>query len=163
MYSSKSALDRAFDALLGREIRNLNMHLPKERKSLSELLKLNDPSVAAVDGTSILMKTSELQELAKIVPREFQDRLKLPLVVLRRMDLGNSIYTVSGDRVEEFTVQTILGMTDGDYYQIFAYRQRDPAYLYRPHLSELIRRFHSLVVIGFGLPRELADYGTIRD
>jgi uncharacterized protein (UPF0216 family) len=120
-----------------------------------------DPTIETVDGSSILLKSSELMELAQIVPKEYQDRVKLPFIVLRRMELGKSVYTVSGERVEEFTVKKILGMTDYNYREM--YRDKEQLFLYRPHVTELLGRFHSLVVIGFGIPKELADYGLSRD
>ena len=155
MFNSKTPLDRAFDALLGRELQKLNAHLPKQRHNLTELLKLNDPTIEAVDGSSILLKSSELHELAKIVPEQYRDRVKLPFMIIRRMDLGKSVYVVSGDRVEDFTIQKMLGNTDDDYHDLYKHRER--TFLYRPHLTELLRRFHSLVVIGFGLPKEFGE------
>ena len=156
MFDSRSHFDRAFDALMGRELQKLNSHLPKQRRALSELLEASDPTVEAVDGSSILLKSSELNELAKVVPAEYRDRVKLPFVVVRRMDLGKSVYTVSGDMIEDFTLQKILGNTQDDFHQL--YKHRDPTFLYRPQLTELLQRFHSLVVIAFGLPKELSDY-----
>ena len=161
MFYSRSPLDRAMDAVLGHELRKLNTHLPKQRRSLSELLKLKDPTVEASDGSSIALTTTDLEELAKIVPVEYRDRLRLPIIILRRMDLGNSIYTVSSEGVEEFTVKKILGLTKDEYYQM--YRNREPTFLYRPQVTELLRRFHSLFVIGFGVPKELSDYVPSRD
>ena len=156
MFNSKSTLERTFDALLSRKLRKLNTHLPKQRRSLKELLAEENPTIPAVDGSTILLKKSEIEELAKIVPSEHHGNLKLPFIVLRRMELGRSVYTVSGDRVEEFTVKKILGRTNADYHSM--YSDHDPLFLYRPDVSELIRRFHSLVVIGFGIPKELSDY-----
>ena len=161
MFSSKSTLDRAFDALIGREIRKLNTHLPKQRKSLSELLKTPDPTIESVDGASILLKTAELEELSRIVPEHYHSDLKLPFIVVRRMDLRKSVYAVSGERLEEFTVKKILGITNLDYREM--YRDRDQLYLYRPHVQDLLNRFHSLVVIGFGIPKELGYYGLSRN
>jgi uncharacterized protein (UPF0216 family) len=158
---SSSTPDRTFDTLLTREIRKLNGHLPKQRRTLSELLRSHDPTVDTVDGSSILLRTSELEELAKIVPEPYQARLKLPIIVLRRMEVGKSIYTIAGERIEEFTVKKILGITDLDYHQM--YFDLEPSFLYRPQVGELLRRFHSLVVIGSGIPRELADYAPNRD
>ena len=161
MFNSKSTLERTFDALLARELRNLNAYLPKQRRPLSQLLKITDPTVEAVDGSSILLKSSELEALAKVVPTELHDRLKLPIIILRRMELGRSIYTVSGEKIEEFTVQKILGKAEEGYYK----KQSDsePVFLYRPEVSELLRMFHSLFVIAFGIPRELSDYAPKRD
>jgi uncharacterized protein (UPF0216 family) len=150
-------LDRALNAVLGHELRKLNTHLPKQRRGLTELLKLKDPTVEATDGSAIALNRSDLEELARIVPAEYQDRLKLPIIIMRRMDLGRSIYTVSGERVEEFTVKKILGLTNDEYYQM--YRNQEPAYLYRPQVTELLRKFHTIFVIAFGIPKELADYG----
>lgn len=161
MFDSRTSFNRVFDALMGRELKSLNAHLPKQRRALSELLKVSDPTVEAVDGSLILLKSSELNELAEIVPAEYRDRVKLPFIVVRRMDLGRSVYTVSGDMIEDFTVQKILGNTGDDFHQL--YKHRDPTFLYRPQLTELLQRFHSLVVIGFGIPKELGDYRSSLD
>ena len=161
MFNSKGTLERTFDALLGREIRKLNTHLPKQRRTLKELLRDEDPTLPTVDGSTIVLRKEETQELAQIVPPEYHDSLKLPIIILRRMELGRSLYTVSGDKVEEFTVKKILGKTTDDYHTM--YLDDKPLYLYRPDVSELLRRFHSLVVIGFGIPKELSDYTPNRD
>jgi uncharacterized protein (UPF0216 family) len=161
VYNSKGTLERTFDAILAREIRNLNTHLPKQRRTLTDLLKTKDPTIEAMDGSSILLKTSELDALAKEVPTEYHDRLKLPILILRRMELGRSVYTVSGDRIEEFTVQKLLGRVQEDYHQMHS--NHEQVFLYRPEVGELLRMYHSLFVIGFGIPRQLTDYGPKRD
>jgi uncharacterized protein (UPF0216 family) len=161
LFNSKDTLERTFDVLLGREIRNLNAHLPKQRRPLSELLKITDPAIEAVDGSSILLKTSDLEALAKLIPSEYHDRLKLPIIILRRIELGKSIYTLSGEKIEEYSVQKLLGKAQGDYYKM--QNDREPVFLYRPEVSELLRMFHSLFVIAFGIPRELSDYAPKRD
>jgi uncharacterized protein (UPF0216 family) len=94
LFNAKTPLERAMDAVLGHELRKLNTHLPKLRRSLSDLLLLKDPTMEATDGSSIVLKTTDLEELARLVPVEYQDRVKLPIILLRRMDLGKSIYTV---------------------------------------------------------------------
>lgn len=156
MFNSKSTLEKTFDALLSRELRKLNTHLPKQRRTLKELLAEEYPTIPTADGSSIVLNKSEIEELSKIVPLAYYGNLKLPFIVLRRMELGKSAYTISGDRVEEFTVKKILGSTTADYHAM--YSDQDPLFLYRPDVSELIRRFHSLVVIGFDVPKELSDY-----
>ena len=161
VFRTRDPLDRALDAVLTHEIRRLNSHLPKRRRTMSDLMKSTDPTIEAVDGTSILLRTIEIKELSTIVPAEYQDRLKLPMIILRRMDLGKSTYTVSGELLEEFTVKKILGATDADFHQM--YTGQEPFFLYRPQVVELLRRYHSLFVIGFGLPRELSDYAPRRD
>jgi len=159
-FNSKSTLERTFDSLLGRELRKLNTHLPKQRRTLKELLSEAVPAVPAVDGSTIVLRKNEIEELARIVPREYHDSLRLPIIVLRRMELGKSVYTVSGDKVEEFTVKKILGKSAAEYHKM--YLDDEPLFIYRPDVSELLRRFHSLVVIGFGIPKELSDYAPNR-
>jgi uncharacterized protein (UPF0216 family) len=116
LFKSNDPLERAIGAVLTREIQKLNTHLPKRREPMTELLKRADPTVEAVDGSSILLRTAELQQLARIVPFEYQDRVRLPMIVLRR-----------------------------------------------PQVVELIQKYHSLFVIGFGVPKELSDYAPNRD
>jgi hypothetical protein len=153
-------LERTFDALLGRELRKLNTHLPKQRRSLKDLLTEIDPTLPAMDGSTIVLKKEEIEELARIVPPEYYEAVRLPIIVLRRMELGKSVYTVSGARVEEVTVKKMLGKTHADFHTM--YSEHEPLFLYRPDVSELVRRFHSLVVIGFGIPKELSDYAPNR-
>src|SRR5208282_371582 len=161
MINSKTPFDRTFDALMGRELQRINAHLPKQRRALSELLKLSNPTVEAVDGSTILLKSSELNALAEIVPAEYRDRVKLPFIIVRCMDLGRSVYTISGDLIEDFTVQKILGNTTDDFHEL--YEHKELTFLYRPQLTELLNQFHSLIVIGFGIPTELKNYGPSRD
>ena len=161
VFRTKDPMERALDAVLTHEIRKLNTHLPKHRRPMSDLMKSTDPTIEAVDGTSILLRTAEMEELSRIIPMEYQDRLKLPIVILRRMELGKSTYTISGEPIEEFTVKKILGATNADFHQM--YMDRESFFLYRPQVVELLRKYHSLFVIGFGLPRELSDYAPSRD
>jgi uncharacterized protein (UPF0216 family) len=154
-------IDRAFDALISYEIRTWNNHLPRKKRLLSELIQLKDPTVEAVDGSLILLKTSDLQELAKIIPLEYRDRVWLPLVVLRRMDLGRSVFTVVGGEFEELMVQRILGRTTHGFHEVCKHKEQ--AFLYRPEVTELVVKFPSLVVIGFGMSRDLMGYAPRRD
>ena len=161
MYDSRTAVERAFDALIGREIRRLNNHLPKQRRVLRDLLaQNNDSTIEAVDGTELLLRRAELEALARVVPMEYHEKLRIPFIILRRMEMGRSIYTVVGDPIEAFTIQKILGLTNSSFHEM--YKQTDPLYLYRPEVSELVRKFHSLIVIGFGIPQELSDYARKR-
>jgi uncharacterized protein (UPF0216 family) len=161
VFGPKDPMERTLDTILTHEIRKLNTHLPKHRRTMSDLMKSTDPAIEAVDGTSILLRTVELEELARIVPREYHDRLRVPIVILRRTDLGKSTYTVSSEPIEEFVVKKILGATNVDFHQM--YMDRESFFLYRPQVVELLRKYHSLFAIGFGLPGELSDYAPSRD
>ena len=157
MYDSRTAVERAFDALIGREIRRLNNHLPKQRRVLRDLLaQNNDSTIETVDGTELLLRRAELEALAKVVPMEYHEKLRIPFIILRRMEMGKSVYTMAGDELEAFTIQKILGRTNDSFHEM--YKHTNQLFLYRPEVAELVRKFHSLIVIGFAISQELSDY-----
>jgi len=135
------------------EMRRLNMHLPKNRQTVKEFLGEENPSAPCVDGSRIVMRRDELESLARSLPEGLLDRVKLPLVVLRRMDLGPGAFTLLGDPVEDFALSLLAGTVQSGLEE-FRRNQKSPTVFYKPQISELLRRFHSLIVIGFGLPAD---------
>jgi len=142
--------DGFFDVMLQNELRKLNTHLPKNRKTIRELLAEEQPSVSTVGGEKANMKKSELEALSAGLPDELRDKVRLPLVLLRRRELGPGAFTLLGDPNEEYAVSNILGEYNGTLAEFQRSRQ-SPTVFYKPQVSELTRRFHSLVVVGFGL------------
>jgi len=141
--------DRFTDVVLRDELRRLNSHLPKIRRNLQELLADNSPSVSSVSGDTIRMKPEELKELAASLPDTAPNRVRLPLVLLGRRDLGSGAFTVLGDPYEEYALLLLAGSFDGTFEE-FKERTHRTATIYKPQISRLLRRFHSLIVIGFG-------------
>ncbi|WP_455368208.1 DUF61 family protein [[Eubacterium] cellulosolvens] len=150
----ESQIEKLFGTMIEQEVRKLNDHLPKTRKTLKTLLKEETPSVETKDGRSIIMKKEELEKLSEIVPYQLLDKIKLPIIVQRRFDLGKSIYTVMGNKLEEFTLKKALEIADHDFSE---YEEEAPFHIFKPYLSELIRMFHTLIVIGFGKPEALSE------
>jgi uncharacterized protein (UPF0216 family) len=150
-----SESDRFTSALLRDDLRRLNSHLPKERRTLAELLKEVAPSVGSVSGHQIKMRKSELEELAHSLPATAQERIRLPLILLRASDLGPGAYTVLGDPYEEYAITILSKQSELDFEGFKRGRTR-PSVFYKPEVSQLLRKFHSLVTIGFGttLPNE---------
>ncbi len=146
-----SESDRFLNAMLRDELRRLNTHLPKNRKSLTDLLEEAYPTVASVGGQEIRLRKNELKDIAASLPDEVKERIRLPLVLFRRKELGLGAYTVLGDRYEEYSVALLTGSFGGTF-QEFREHGPDTAVFYKPQISELVRRFHSLVAIGFGAP-----------
>ncbi len=145
--------DRFADTMLRDEMRRLNAHLPRKRLTISELLGLETALVPSVDGGKIVMKTEELLALSKSVPEDLLARVKLPIVFLRRTDLGRGAFVLLGDRVEEYALFRIVSGSD---IALEEFREQPaPLIFYKPQVSELLRRFHSLVVIGFGVSEDL--------
>ena len=145
--------DRFADTLLRNEMRRLNAHLPRKRLTISELSTLETLWVPSVDGGKIVMKRTELESMAKSLPEELLAKVKLPLVLLRRTDLGIGAFTLLGDRDEEYALFRIVS---GSNITLEEFRgQAAPTVFYKPQVSELMRQFHSLIVIGFGVSEDL--------
>jgi len=142
--------DGFFDVMLQNELRKLNTHLPKNRKTIRELLAEEQPSVSTVGGEKANMKKSEVEALSAGLPDELRDKVRLPLVLLRRRELGPGAFTLLGDPNEEYAVSNILGEYNGTLAE-FQQSRRSATVFYKPQVSELTRRFHSLIVVGFGL------------
>lgn len=140
--------DRLTDSVLRQELRHLNSHLPKERRTLNDLLKEPQPTVTSVSGHSIRMKKEELSEMSHMLPEEISRRVRLPIVLLRRRDLGTGAFTVLGDRYEEYAALLLAGSVKRGFDDFK--REASSVTIYKPQVSELLRKFHSLIVIGFG-------------
>jgi uncharacterized protein (UPF0216 family) len=150
---SDSQIGKIFESMMEEEVRRLNYHLPKSRKPLKILLEEETPSVETQDGRTILMKKEEIVKLSDIVPPYLQDKIQLPIIIQRRFDLGKSIYTVMGTKLEEFILKKALELTDHNFSE---YEEEDTFHIFKPYLSELVRMFHTLIVIGFGKPEPLS-------
>jgi uncharacterized protein (UPF0216 family) len=142
--------DSFFDAMLQNELRKVNTHLPKNRKTVRALLTEKEPSVLTVGGDKAIMKMSEIEALNAELPDELRDRVKLPIVMLRGRELGPGAFTLLGDEYEEYAFSKVLGNYAGSLTE-FQKARDSPTVFYKPQVSELTRRFHSLIVIGFGL------------
>ncbi|HEV2118866.1 MAG TPA: DUF61 family protein [Candidatus Bathyarchaeia archaeon] len=136
--------------MLQNELRRLNTHLPKNRKTIRELMTEDQPTVPTVGGEKLALKKSEVEDLRAELPDELLDRVKLPIVLLRRRDLGAGAFTLLGDTYEEYALSKLLGENKGTLADFIRSRPSSLVF-YKPHVSELMRRFHSLIIIGFGL------------
>jgi len=142
--------DGFFDVMLQNELRKLNTHLPKNRKTIRELLAEDQPTVSTVSGEKVTMKKAEIEALSAELPEALRDKVKLPIVFLRRRDLGAGAFTLLGDSYEEYALSKVLGDHDGTQAD-FRQARESPKVFYKPQVSDLMRRFHSLIVVGFGL------------
>jgi len=100
------------------------------------------------------MRKEELEKLASIVSRDALEKIRLPIVLIRRSEMGRGAFTVLGDKPEAYTVARALGSFNGDFEE---YRSQSGPELvvYKPEVSELTRKYHSLIVMGFGVPEAL--------
>ncbi|MBE9546435.1 MAG: DUF61 family protein [Proteobacteria bacterium] len=92
------------------ELKVLNAHLPRKRKSLTELLKEEHPYVICNDGNAHFFKKKELEYLSKMLDYDEQDSLLLPIIMEVTPD--QSWVTIrSKGGVEAKIFSKILGIT----------------------------------------------------
>jgi uncharacterized protein (UPF0216 family) len=144
---------RVFDKMIQREIDTANDHLPKETVALCDLIRAKSPHYVTRGGGVSVFRTEEIEMLSGEVPVELQCEVRLPIVVLRRTDLGPGIFTVAGGRVELFLVQrTIIGRVDLGWDKINCWKPID--IIVRRNVQTLRRRLPSTTCLGFTLAPE---------
>lgn len=84
---------------------------------LSELLEMDKPHFSSADGLiTVDFDKHELDRIAKIVPEEYQKELQLPLILLRKEDLGYvESYKAVGTKLENLLLQRLLKLTKAPF------------------------------------------------
>jgi hypothetical protein len=131
-------------------VKRLNVHLPKNRKTLQQLLNEDSPYVDTVDGNKIYFKRHDIEEVSKILPKKFYGSIMLPILIVRRIKLGKGVFTVMGGRLEKHLVKKVLGLTQKSFDET----ESGEVYLYKVQVQELLSKLGSLIVIGFEIPEE---------
>jgi uncharacterized protein (UPF0216 family) len=117
------------EELFAGELRVMNAHLPRSRKTLADLLLEPEPFVACRDDTPYLIKIDELKLLAGFLSAEEQRLLILPMLIeVGGGERGESLLRCGG-AVEEKVASHVLGMP-------MTCRQGGIT-LYRPQLASL--------------------------
>ncbi|MHA1962034.1 MAG: DUF61 family protein [Candidatus Thorarchaeota archaeon] len=141
------------ERMIERDIDTANEHLPREKIPLSELLGLDNPHYVTRDGQESVLRQEELDRLEKEVPSEFHGDIRLPIVVVRRMDLGRGIYTIAGEKPDLFMVQKIVqevvGQVDLEWEILHSWKPVEQ--LVRPEVQVLRRELPSTTCLGFAL------------
>lgn len=135
------------DRIVQHEIDSINDHMPATRFSLRDLAKSDDPHYMTRSGEKSILKMDEISELMRLVPARFQDEIRLPIVILRRMDYGTGIYTIAGGKSELFLVHHLLGYVDLEWDDFQKWKPIEK--LMRPQVQALRRKLPSTSCIGF--------------
>ena len=147
MRDEKTGFERMLTYIWKHDVSKLNDHLPGKTFSLSELLSARQLVIKTRDGGNFWIDKDELMRIAALVPAKFHAELHLPIILIRRLDLGEGVFSVGGSKLEAFFSTRMLGITQESYD---SYECADiPAYFYRPQVQELRRKLRSLSVIGF--------------
>ena len=137
----KSFIDKV-SRILAREIERINDHLPRESRTLRELLEMKEPKVLTRAGDELIMDRKELEMLASMVPAHCHDKLRLPIVILRMMEMGEGVYMICGGDLEAQVIAEVLGPNAVYYYD-------GKAFLYKPYIAILRSKLRTTTVIGF--------------
>ena len=142
-------MSKFIDKMIEHDIDTLNDHLPESRVSLSELIGVENPQFRTRIGETSVFRVEEIEELAQEVPKKFHEDIRLPIVVLRRLDHGSGIYTVAGSKAELFMVHRFIGYVDLEWENFAVWTPVEK--LARPQVQILRRRLPSTTTIGIGM------------
>ncbi|MFX1367729.1 MAG: DUF61 family protein [Promethearchaeota archaeon] len=138
------------DRILEHEIDSINDHMPVSRQSLKTLLESDSPRYQTRGGEESIIKKEEILEISKEVPSKFHGDIKLPIIILRRMDYGAGIYSAAGGKPELFLIHRLLGYVDLGWDQLASWKPVEK--LMRPQVQTLRRKLPSSTCIGFVTP-----------
>jgi len=96
------------EKLFVKAMKALNKHLPAERKTLFELLNEAKPAIQGRDQSIHRIKREELEEIARLIPKEEYKNLRLPIYIELTPDYGRGIARIHGKWDCEL-VKRILG------------------------------------------------------
>ena len=101
--------ERMLEESLRGELRLLNACLPRQQKSLANLLREEYPHVVCSDGSTHLFKSKELKYLAGLIDADEQEALLLPMLIGVSSGVGEMAIICQGE-VEEKVISKILDM-----------------------------------------------------
>jgi uncharacterized protein (UPF0216 family) len=142
-------LNSKIDKLIEHEIDTLNDHLPRSRIYLVDLLKGEDPYFVTRSGEKSVFKIEELEWFRNEVPVKFQKSIRLPIVLLRRLDRGLGIHTVAGNKTELFVIHKILGYDDLEWDNFTTWKPVEQ--LARPQVQIIRQKLPSTTSLGIVL------------
>lgn len=139
-------MNSKMDKLLQHEIDTLNDHLPRARIRLVDLLKEENPHFVTRCGDKSVFKVEELEWLSKEIPKRLHESIRLPIVILRRLDQGQGIHSVSGNKTELFMIHKILGYDDLSWKDFNGWIPIEQ--LARPQVQKIRHKMPSTTTIG---------------
>lgn len=135
-----------WEKILKYEMDKINEHLPKKKRDLKYLLQVDSPYIECRDGSISYLDKEELLYLSNLIPPKYHGKLNLPIVLLRRMDLGKGTFTIAGGKIEQYVIRKVLGDVKES---LDKYKLETPFYIYWPHIREIKKKLKTVIQIGF--------------
>jgi uncharacterized protein (UPF0216 family) len=122
------SLEKRFtkEGVFQRHIASLNRHLPKKRKSLSDLLREEKPFVVGRDGKSQRIKKEELRVISELLDESTSEQLMLPILI----ELSEYGARISGS-TEASVVMKVLEKEED------VFDKKDDLFIYKPEVQQL--------------------------
>jgi uncharacterized protein (UPF0216 family) len=141
---------RVDDKIFMKAVKALNKHLPDERKTLFDLLNEDKPGVQGRDQSIHRIKREELEELARLIPKEEYKNLRLPIYIELTSDYGRGIARIHG-RLDCEIVRRILGEgREGSEEQHEKESEKgDEIFIYRADVRRLRRKLPTTTEYAF--------------
>ncbi|MHA1768348.1 MAG: DUF61 family protein [Candidatus Thorarchaeota archaeon] len=144
-------MSRPLDKLIEHEIDTINDHLPLATIPLKELAASEEPKFVTRAREESVFRKEEIIWLSEYVPSELHEDIRLPIIILRRMDQGRGIHTVAGNKIELFLVHKVIGYVDLEWSELASWTPVEV--LARIQVQVLRRRLPSTTTIGIVLTK----------
>ncbi|MHA1917203.1 MAG: DUF61 family protein [Candidatus Ranarchaeia archaeon] len=131
------------------EIQKLNEHLPKNNTTLFDLINNQAPKIKTRSEEDWHFNREEIKSVSKLVPEKYWDKITLPIILLRRQDLGLGAFTISGNKINEFLISKILNGKEANFEELL--ESKKPLIIYKPQVRDVRRILKTLTTISFGV------------
>ena len=101
--------DSAINGYLTDELKAVNAHLPRSRKTLARLMNEGHPHVLLNDGSEHHFRKKELRYLAEMITEDEQALLLLPIILEVQSETGDIVVHTKGG-IEAKVLSVIVGM-----------------------------------------------------
>ncbi len=137
-----------FTKFMQMEIDKINDHLPAKPLPLNLILKMKEPVYKLRDGDLTSLDLDEIEKIKELIPEKFWNQVLLPIIIIRRRDLGTAAFTVGGSDANLYIIQSIFEeLPDFDMWKLS--KSDKPKVFYRPHIRDIRKSYPTVTVIGF--------------
>ncbi len=141
--------DDKLSNFLKHEIDSINMHLPKKRVTLEQALKGYNYYVSR-ENIQLYIDEKEIDLLQSLCPQNLFTSVHLPILIIRRRDIGHGTYIISGELIEQYLVLKTLEKIEIGWDKFLEEQiASKEIYLYKPDLIQVRKRLPTSTVIGF--------------
>jgi uncharacterized protein (UPF0216 family) len=139
--------DKILDLIWSLDIEKMNDHLPTERRSLKDLLDDENPYVMTKKNQKHKIRKKDIELISKFLQESEWEKVKLPIILLRRTSMAKGIYSVSGGKRELYIIHRLIGRTKEDLNS-FMLDDHQP-YIWKPEAFTAVKKCSTLIIIGY--------------